>query len=177
MSRVLDHPIKVRSTVGKGAVFSVSVPIVTAHESTSTELEPHARRGSHKLSGTRIVCIDNETLILEGMTAMLSGWGCEVFTATSIGGAKSILRNMDGDPDAILADYHLDNEVTGLMALEALSERFEGAVPGIVITADRTEAVAEEIKRAGYQLLLKPVKPAALRALLTRTLQANRAAR
>ncbi|HCL24218.1 MAG TPA: hypothetical protein DHW46_11605, partial [Halomonas sp.] len=114
-------------------------------------------------------------LILEGMTAMLSGWGCEVFTATSIGGAKSILRNMDGDPDAILADYHLDNEVTGLMALEALSERFAGAVPGIVITADRTEAVAEEIKRAGYQLLLKPVKPAALRALLTRTLQASRA--
>jgi CheY-like chemotaxis protein/anti-sigma regulatory factor (Ser/Thr protein kinase) len=177
MSRVLDHPIKVRSTVGKGAVFSVSVPIVTAREPSNSELEPQARRGSHKLSGTRIVCIDNETLILEGMTAMLSGWGCEVFTATSIGGAKSILRNMDGDPDAILADYHLDNEVTGLMALEALSERFEGAVPGIVITADRTEAVAEEIKRAGYQLLLKPVKPAALRALLTRTLQANRAAR
>ncbi|OWV31235.1 hypothetical protein JI62_02470 [Halomonas campaniensis] len=66
------------------------------------------------------------------MTAMLSGWGCEVFTATSIGEDKSILRNMDGDPDAILA---------------------------------------------GYQLLLKPVKPAALRALLARTFQANRAAR
>lgn len=177
MSRVLDHPIKVRSTVDKGAVFSVSVPIVTALKASSSEQEPQARRSGHKLSGTRIVCIDNETLILEGMTAMLTGWGCEVFTATSIGGAKSILRNMDGDPDAILADYHLDNEVTGLMALEALSERFEGPVPGIVITADRTEAVAEEIKRAGYQLLLKPVKPAALRALLTRTLQANRAAR
>ncbi|MFN2410059.1 MAG: ATP-binding protein, partial [Halomonas sp.] len=69
----------------------------------------------------------------------------------------------------------MDNEVTGLMALEALSERLVGAVPGIVITADRTEAVAEEIKRAGYQLLLKPVRPAALRALLTRTLQASRA--
>ena len=106
---------------------------------------------------------------------MLSGWGCEVFTATSIGGAKSILRNMDGDPDAILADYHLDNEVTGLMALDALSERLSGAVPGIVITADRTEAVADKVKRDGYQLLLKPVKPAALRALLTRTLQASRA--
>ncbi|MFB9865930.1 hybrid sensor histidine kinase/response regulator [Vreelandella sulfidaeris] len=177
MSRVLDHPIKVRSTVGRGTVFSVSVPIVSAREASNTDQETQARRSSSKLSGTRIVCIDNETLILEGMTAMLSGWGCEVFTATSIGGAKSILRNMDGEPDAILADYHLDNEVTGLMALEALSERFKGAVPGIVITADRTEVVAEEIKRAGYQLLLKPVKPAALRALLTRTLQAHRAAR
>ena len=175
MSRVLDHPIKVRSWEGVGTVFSVSVPIVAAREATVAEQEPSGRRSGNKLAGTRIVCIDNETLILEGMTAMLSGWGCEVFTATSIGGAKSILRNMDGDPDAILADYHLDNEVTGLMALEALSERFTGAVPGIVITADRTEAVAEEVKRAGYQLLLKPVKPAALRALLTRTLQASRA--
>ncbi|MBZ5486028.1 PAS-domain containing protein [Halomonas aquamarina] len=174
MSRVLDHPIKVRSWEGVGTVFSVSVPIVAPREISTTE-EPASKRNGNKLAGARIVCIDNETLILEGMTAMLSGWGCEVFTATSIGGAKSILRNMDGDPDAILADYHLDNEVTGLMALEALSERVIGAVPGIVITADRTEEVAELVKRTGYQLLLKPVKPAALRALLTRTLQASRA--
>ncbi|MCO7245422.1 MULTISPECIES: NahK/ErcS family hybrid sensor histidine kinase/response regulator [unclassified Halomonas] len=177
MSRVLDHPIKVRSWEGTGTVFSVSVPRVEARETRADDQDQGPRRTGNKLAGTRIVCIDNETLILEGMTAMLSGWGCEVFTATSIGGAKSILRNMDGDPDAILADYHLDNEVTGLMALEALSERLTTAVPGIVITADRTEAVAEEVKRAGYQLLLKPVRPAALRALLTRTLQASRAAK
>ena len=174
MSRVLDHPIRVRSWEGVGTVFSVAVPMVAAQQ-VSTQEEPSPRRAGNKLAGTRVVCIDNETLILEGMKAMLTGWGCEVFTATSIGGAKSILRHLQSDPDAILADYHLDNEVTGLMALDALAERSEGPVPGIVITADRTEEVAEEIKRAGYQLLLKPVRPAALRALLTRTLQANRA--
>ncbi|MGB8714063.1 MAG: NahK/ErcS family hybrid sensor histidine kinase/response regulator [Onishia taeanensis] len=174
MSRVLDHPIRVRSWEGVGTVFSVAVPTVAAQHA-STQEEPSPRRAGNKLAGTRVVCIDNETLILEGMKAMLTGWGCEVFTATSIGGAKSILRHLQSDPDAILADYHLDNEVTGLMALDALAERSEGPVPGIVITADRTEEVAEEIKRAGYQLLLKPVRPAALRALLTRTLQANRA--
>src|SRR5699024_753358 len=65
--------------------------------------------------------------------------------------------------------------VTGMMALEVLSERLQSAVPGIVITADRTEEVAEEIRRSGYYLLQKPVRPAALRALLTRMLQANRA--
>ncbi|KGE77484.1 hybrid sensor histidine kinase/response regulator [Halomonas sp. ND22Bw] len=175
MARVLDHPIRVRSWEGVGTVFSVSVPTVAAREEERRE-EAKPKRAGNKLAGKRILCIDNESLILEGMKAMLSGWGCEVFTATSIGGAKSVLRHLDADPDAILADYHLDNEVTGLMAMEALGERLEGAVPGIVITADRTEEVAEEIKRAGYQLLLKPVRPAALRALLTRTLQASRAA-
>ncbi|MGC3871777.1 hybrid sensor histidine kinase/response regulator [Halomonas sp. GXIMD04776] len=175
MSRVLDHPIRVRSREGMGTLFSVEVPRVPALETQHTSDDTPRRRAGNKLAGTRIVCIDNETLILEGMKAMLSGWGCEVFTATSIGGAKSILRHLDNDPDAILADYHLDNEVTGLMALDSLAERFQGAIPGIVITADRTDEVAEEIKRAGYHLLLKPVRPAALRALLTRTLQASRA--
>ncbi|QQK65237.1 PAS domain-containing protein [Cobetia sp. cqz5-12] len=176
MSRVLDHPITVRSWVGIGTVFAVSVPI--SKELPAAELPdaiPARKRAGNKLTGTRVLCIDNESLILEGMKAMLSGWGCEVFTATSIGGAKSVIRNLDGDPDAILADYHLDNEVTGLMALDALDERLAGSVPGIVITADRTDEVAEEVRRAGYHLLLKPVRPAALRALLTRTLQANRA--
>nr|WP_163500799.1 NahK/ErcS family hybrid sensor histidine kinase/response regulator [Halomonas socia] len=175
MSRVLDHPIQVRSWEGVGTVFSVSVPLVDAQAPRDSDEERPARRSGNKLAGAKIICIDNETLILEGMKAMLSGWGCEVFTATSIGGAKSILRHLEGDPDAILADYHLDNEVTGMMALEALAERLDGAVPGIVITADRTDEVAEEVRRAGYQLLLKPVRPAALRALLTRTLQASRA--
>ena len=177
MSRVLDHPIAVRSREGFGTMFAVSVPVVAAQSpAQQAEEAVTAKRAGNKLAGARILCIDNETLILEGMKAMLSGWGCEVFTATTIGGAKSVLRHLDGDPDAILADYHLDNEVTGLMALEALSERLQGAVPGIVITADRTEEVAEEVRRSGYQLLLKPVRPAALRALLTRTLQASRAA-
>ncbi|QFU00594.1 Virulence sensor protein BvgS precursor [Halomonas sp. THAF5a] len=177
MARVLDHPIRVRSREGLGTMFSVSVPTVAPRTATQQAEDAAPKRAGNKLDGTRILCIDNESLILEGMKAMLSGWGCEVFTATTIGGAKSVLRHLDGGPDAILADYHLDNEVTGLMALEALGERLEKDVPGIVITADRTEEVAEEIKRAGYQLLLKPVRPAALRALLTRTLQASRAPR
>lgn len=55
---------------------------------------PARKRAGNKLTGTRVLCIDNESLILEGMKAMLSGWGCEVFTATSIGGAKSVIRNL-----------------------------------------------------------------------------------
>lgn len=173
MARVLDHPITIRSREGHGTLFALSVPLKQSQEITRKEA-PTASRVGNRIRGARILCIDNETLTLEGMKAMLEGWECEVFVATSIGGARSVLRHLDGDPDAILADYHLDNEVTGLMALETLSEHQQGEVPGIVITADRTEEVADEVKRSGYHLLNKPVRPAALRALLTRTLQARR---
>lgn len=174
MARVLDHPLTLRSRMGRGTVFALTVPRCAGqHVPDPQKLRRPAVRGS--LNGARILCIDNERVTLEGMKAMLSGWECDVYTATSIGGARSVLRNIDGDPDAILADYHLGNDITGLMALDTLSEHCEGDVPGIVITADRTEEVAEIVRRAGYKLINKPVKPATLRALLTRALQAKRA--
>lgn len=174
MAKVLEHSLSLRSEVGRGTVFSLRVPWLKGVVQSEAAAEPKRPTAANKLKGTRVICIDNETLTLEGMRAILEGWECEVHTATTIGGAKSVLRHLHGAPDAILADYHLDNEVTGLMALDALDERMEGDVPGIVITADRTEEVADLVKRAGYHLLNKPVKPAALRALLTRLLQAQR---
>jgi hypothetical protein len=39
-------------------------------------------------------------------------------------------------------------------------------VPAIVITADRAAAVADAVRTLNCELLLKPVKPAALRALM-----------
>ncbi|MCM5703946.1 hybrid sensor histidine kinase/response regulator [Larsenimonas salina] len=175
MARVLDHSIRIRSWVDRGSVFSVEVPIGQGKTGdTRAEASLARAKPANKLSGARVLCIDNETLTLEGMKAILTGWNIEVYTATSIGGAKSVLRNLSSPPDAILADYHLDNEVTGLMALDVLLEGIEQEVPGIVITADRTEEVADEVKKAGFHMLNKPVKPAALRALLTRALQASR---
>ncbi|MCX2522829.1 hybrid sensor histidine kinase/response regulator [Larsenimonas rhizosphaerae] len=176
MARVLDHAIRVRSWVDKGTVFSVQVPLLRGQNiERYRETEAAKPKPANKLAGARVLCIDNETMTLEGMKAILGGWGIEVYTATSIGGAKSVLRNLETPPDAILADYHLDNEITGLMALDALARELSSDVPGIVITADRTEEVAAEVKGAGCHLLNKPVKPAALRALLTRSLQAGRA--
>ncbi|WP_456269739.1 PAS-domain containing protein [Kushneria sp. AK178] len=174
MARVLDHPITIHSREGHGTMFGLTVPRKQGATLTRQQTQTSQTSAGNRIRGARVICIDNETMTLEGMKSMLEGWECEVFTATSIGGARSVVRNMSGEPDIILADYHLDNEVTGLMALESLTERFSGDVPGIVITADRTEEVADLIRRAGYHQLNKPVRPAALRALLTRTLQANR---
>jgi CheY-like chemotaxis protein len=67
-------------------------------------------------------------------------------------------------PDAILADYHLHDRVEGLDALDEL--RRVADVPGALITADASDTLAAAARARGYALLRKPVKPAALRALL-----------
>ncbi len=180
MSRVLKHQIRVRSWPGQGTVFSVEVPYGSAADlpqeapkSEGTSGVSASKKRNNPLAGLHVLCIDNEPLILEGMEAMLSNWDCRVSKATTIGGAKSAIRN-SGRPDIVLADYHLDNDVTGVMALTALNEMLDEPLPGIMITADRTEAVAEEIKREGYTVLHKPLKPAPLRAMATRVLKSHK---
>ncbi len=167
IAKMLGHRLNVRSWPGKGTVFSVELPLGDPARLVQPKRSTETPRRSSNLAGTRVLCIDNEPNILEGMTALLQGWSCEVRTALSEGDA---LQQVQGDsyrPDIILADYHLGETQTGIMALQALSHHWEQPVPAIVITADRSDEVQEEIASFGAQLLRKPMRPAALRAMMT----------
>ena len=116
------------------------------------------------LAGLAVLAIDNEPSILEGMRALLGGWGCQVITAASL---KEALDGLHAEamPEVIVADYHLD-EGDGLQAVMALRARLGMDVPAVLVTADRSLALRNEAHDLNIHVLNKPVKPAALRALL-----------
>jgi Na+/proline symporter/CheY-like chemotaxis protein/two-component sensor histidine kinase len=163
IARVLDHTVEVTSTVGRGSHFAVEVPLSTTVPVGAPAREVgDADRG--QLANIGVVCIDNEPAILDGMEALLGGWGCRVIKAADLETAVTALAESKLVPDALLVDYHL-SEGTGIEAIAALRRRFTEAT-AILITADRDLAVREEARAHGIQVLHKPVKPAALRALL-----------
>jgi DNA-binding response OmpR family regulator len=71
------------------------------------------------------------------------------------------------DVDAVLADYHLGDGVDGLELLRRLPLAQDKALAAALITADHGVEVAVIARTAGYPLLHKPLRPAALRALLS----------
>ena len=164
IARVLDHRIDLRSSVGRGSRFSVSVPVAPPMAS-SPEAPKQARVDPSQLAGVTVLCIDNEPKILDGMETLLGGWGCRVFKAADLDGAIRALDEADVVPHGLLVDYHLD-EGTGIEAITELRRGFGSDLPAILITADRTPEVREEARVRDIQLLNKPVRPAALRALL-----------
>ncbi|EXJ09347.1 Virulence sensor protein BvgS precursor [Nitrincola nitratireducens] len=174
IARMLGHDINVRSWPGKGSVFSVRVPLGDPALEVKSKPEKRGWIRSKGLNGIHVLVIDNEPKILEGMNALLEGWSCHVLTALNADSAEQAIRERNFTPDIILADYHLSDVHTGVMALEQLSELWRQPVPSIVITADRTEAVKDEIEQIGAQLLTKPIKPAALRAMINKLIAQNR---
>ncbi len=164
ISRMLEHPISVRSSPERGSVFSVSVPISAEQP---LPRQTHAEdRPRTKLARKLVLCVDNDAAVLVAMRTLLQGWSCEVLTASDIAGARAALARRGALPDVILMDYHLDGTVTGLEALETLSSHAGERLPAILITANYTEAVRKAADEFGCPILNKPVRPGALRALL-----------
>ena len=164
IGRVLRHEIDVDSAVGRGARFSITVPLSNAAPAPlpiPVNPDPNATQ----LTGTVVACIDNEPAILSGMQTLLGGWGCRVLTAADATAALTLLKDTDTTPHGVLVDYHLD-ESNGIAAIEAIRGRYGADLPAILITADRSPRVRDEARRHGIQVLNKPVRPAPLRALL-----------
>ena len=165
IARVLDHKIIVASVVGRGSQFSVEVPLSAAipmsqHQRVAREID------RVQLSGITVLCMDNELAILDGMETLLGGWGCRVLKAPDLETAIVVVAESKTLPDGLLVDYHLDDG-NGIDAIRELRRRFGADLTAILITADRSPHVREEARANGVQILNKPVKPAALRALLT----------
>ena len=166
LCRVLGHTLQVRSWPGRGSVFSVSVPLAKAQTATPSKVAP---LNGKLLSGAQVLCIDNEDSILIGMNSLLTRWGCQVWTARNRDECAALLS--DGvRPQLALVDYHLDNGETGTELMAWLRTRLGEPVPGVVISADGRPETVAQVHAAGLDYLAKPVKPAALRALLSRHL-------
>ncbi|MDP9569923.1 UNVERIFIED_ORG: Na+/proline symporter/signal transduction histidine kinase [Agrobacterium larrymoorei] len=175
LSRVLHHPVQLSSVVGRGTSFQVQLP--REAQSTKRGKEAGVATASPQqtqLSGFHILCIDNEPKILEGMSVLLSGWGCEVSQAASEGDLDAVLGKV-GIPDLVVADYHLA-EGTGIDLILHLRERLKAQIPALLITADRTPEVRAEAEKHGIGVQHKPVRPAALRAYVTQVFNTRRAA-
>lgn len=166
IARVLEHPLSLVSHPGRGSCFSVSLPRAAALP-VSVAVEKPTRQPAGGLGGLVILAIDNEPAILAGMHELLGGWGCTVHGAHGPGEAREALGRAGATPDVIIADYHLD-EGDGLAAIRALRAHLGGDLPAVLLTADRSPHVREEASAQEIHLLNKPLKPAALRALLTR---------
>lgn len=164
--RMLNTPVGLRSVVGKGSAFTVTVPL-GSKKRPATPAPTRSLTPASPLTGARILVIDNEQAILDGMGALLRGWGCQVQVAPCADSAMDALPALGGWPDVIIADYHLEDGALGVDAVARIIQARGHDIPAMVITANRTADVHERVQSHGYALLTKPVKPAQLRALVT----------
>ena len=164
IAHLLGHELHLESTEGGGSEFRVDIPLGENAKlaQPSVAMVPEFDQELHNM---RVMVIDDEKAILEALKVLLDGWGCEVITAETVEEAKQQLRAYNIRPDAILSDYRLRENITGIEAIKTIEEMSGQKIPALLITGDMNIDQSKE-EADEYRILHKPVQPARLRAFL-----------
>jgi len=164
-AKLLKHPIQVDSDPGQGSRFSITMKQADMNKVSCLTPAPVAQDREPE-RGKLIVIIDDEISVLEGTQSLLQIWGCDVITATSLEEALGKLSKQDRPPDAIVADYRLREQRTGIEAIHAINAVYDMKIPALIVTGDIAADRLREVNDSGFQILHKPIAPLKLRTFL-----------
>jgi len=157
LSEVLDHNLSVTSTPNRGSCFSLSLSRTTALKAPD-EIKHPLSLDTHTeaLNDLTVLVIDDEVSILKAMSELMVGWGCRVMTASTQSEALAVVERLGCAPDLIVSDYHLQNE-NGVSVLKQIQEKVRFAIPGVIITADKT-VLTSSLADLSYKIIMyKPI--------------------
>ncbi|HEY0823456.1 MAG TPA: ATP-binding protein [Ramlibacter sp.] len=150
MSDLMHARLRLESEPGKGTRVTVRLPLARADESVARR---PPGQGDALLRGRLVAVLENDRLAREALCAWLLEAGARVAQAPTLARLQEVLRNADGAPDLMLADFRLA-EGTGVDAVEAVRATY-GWVPAWIISGE------PDIQDRGLRLpvLQKPITP------------------
>ncbi len=167
IARMLGHRVQVRSQPGRGSVFAIEVPLSRRAPKAKPEPEPSSSDLLlERLKGARVWVLDNDAAICAGMRTLLEGWGCSVITALSEEDLAGQVDNFHAEADLMIADYHLDNGCTGIDVVETVNARRASPLPTLMITANYSNELKQQVRELGHMLMHKPVRPMKLKTAM-----------
>lgn len=168
--RMLGHRLRVASQPGRGSMFAIEVPLTRRAPRAPVVVDSPGRL-LERLAGARVWVLDNDAAICAGMRTLLEGWGCQVVTALSEEDLARQVENFHAEADLLIADYHLDDERNGVDAVAQINARRSVALPALMITANYSNELKQQMRELGHSLLHKPVRPMKLKAAMSHLLE------
>ncbi|KAF1014740.1 MAG: C4-dicarboxylate transport sensor protein DctB [Stenotrophomonas maltophilia] len=175
IGRLLGRPIRVRSVLGSGSVFSVSVPRGRDADVTQASVPAPVALDSiadSPLRGRTVWAVDDDAHVCAATRPLLERWECVVPLAD--GPQAALAAATPGTaPALVLLDVRM-GEFDGPTLYEQLCLQWRDRPPVVLVTAERDDAPKTLAQENGWGFLAKPVRPPALRAVMTQVLLRHR---
>jgi PAS domain S-box-containing protein len=160
---------------GQGSTFTVVFPLMPVYQRTATKERVHPVASDNllvfdyheKLTGLKILAVDDEADTCELVKAALEQCGAEVTTARSAQEAMKQLERFV--PDVLISDIGMPREdgYELIRRVRQLPSENGGAVPAVALTSYARAEDRLRILREGYQMHVpKPVELAELVAVV-----------
>ncbi len=152
LSRLLGHPVAMRSVAGQGSVFSITLPRCPA---TATENGPGLSTPAGGLQA-RVLVLSADLKLQETLGRLLEGWGCEVVGPASYEADRPATL----PPDLAICEDNTYNESLPLLRDLARDGRLS------LVLVGTPPPTTGECRFLAATVLARPLQPAKLRALI-----------
>jgi two-component system, chemotaxis family, CheB/CheR fusion protein len=165
LGALLDHPVSVRSQLGKGSVFSIEV-----RQSLEQIFGVQALVHGNVASAVTVLIVEDDSEVRSVLEIGLNVEGYRVAGACDGPTALSMIEDGVLRPDLILSDYNLPNGMNGLQVAAKLQEKLGGPVPVIILTGDISTEALRDIAQQKCVHLNKPASLGQLTTVIRRLL-------
>lgn len=157
LSRLLGAPVDVRSRLGRGSVFSLTLPLAV----NSTRRVESMSENPANIGDATVLVVDDDAMVLMGLQMILESWGLKVLAAEDM---AQVLQRMDEDePDLVLSDLRLRGGLSGFDVVERVRAMLRKELPAIILTGETGKLELSEGQKRSLTFLHKPVQADPLR--------------
>lgn len=155
IAALLDTQVEVKSEVGRGSTFSISLPVGDPGFSAVPEKEKNPLDTIQK--NALILLIDDDPDVLDASEMLLSmEQGFEIICASSPQEAYSLMDKRL--PDLIITDFHLNHKESGMDIIAKAKTKDGRQIPAILVSGDTSPEVGT-ISRENLKVMTKPLEP------------------
>ncbi len=168
LAALMEAPLAMRSRFGFGTVFTLELPVGKPPRPAAQRL-PGKGPLDITLGGRLIVVVEDEPAVRAGLEVLLRGWGADILAFDGVLACRAWAASAGATtppPHLMIVDYRLEDGLTGLQALTAMRDRFGTGIPAIVVTGSTMAGAELDAQQHDFHLLIKPVVPNKLRAMI-----------
>ena len=177
LGKLLQHPIGLRSQLGRGSVFWVEVPLSTSAAAAQTPTSapaaaaPEAAQHATEPRQNTTVWYIGPAAEQHAVMQLLQRWGYALASCNDTAQALQWAQSAATLPVQLLL---VDGDAQTPAAIAALVQACAKAPAVVWLSSQPEGAASQQAREQGWQVLAQPVRPAALRALVGQLLLRQR---
>ena len=156
LTDLLEHPIHVSSSPGRGSKFTLTLPIVA--DAAYVPADDGLVVAAHtELASGLVILIEDDVNVANAWGLLLEAEGYRVATAASAIEANALIKHLDEVPALLVSDFHLLDGSTGVQAVQIIREFYDAEIPAFIVSGDTSKVVKDARLLDNCTLMCKPV--------------------